>query len=106
MHFWARFRRPQGSFSLSSPSIALVPQQAWIMNATLKANVLFHNDVDGARAADDAAAEEARYQGVIDDCALRSDLEILDNGDQCEIGDRGINLWWPKAAGQSCTRSV
>ena len=29
---------------------------------------------------------------VIEDCALRPDLEILGGGDQTEIGEKGINV--------------
>ena len=32
------------------------------------------------------------YNDVIDGCALRDDLAILQGGDQAEIGEKGINL--------------
>ncbi|XP_071604685.1 ATP-binding cassette sub-family C member 2 [Heliangelus exortis] len=62
-------------------SLAYVPQQAWIQNATLKDNILFGSELD-----------EARYQQVIKACALLPDLELLPAGDQTEIGEKGINL--------------
>lgn len=62
-------------------SIAYVPQQAWIVNATLRNNILFGQEMDWAK-----------YQHVLDACALRSDLEILRGGDLTEIGERGVNL--------------
>ena len=62
-------------------SIAYVPQQAWIVNATLRNNILFGQDMDWNK-----------YQHVLDACALRSDLEILRGGDLTEIGERGVNL--------------
>uniref|UniRef100_A0AAY4E5D3 Uncharacterized protein n=1 Tax=Denticeps clupeoides TaxID=299321 RepID=A0AAY4E5D3_9TELE len=62
-------------------SVAYVPQQAWIQNATLKANILFGSQL-----------EETRYQNVLDACALRPDLELLAGGDETEIGEKGINL--------------
>ena len=62
-------------------SIAYVPQQAWMQNASVKDNVLFGKQVD-----------DKFYDNVIDACALRSDLKILPGGDSTEIGEKGINL--------------
>ncbi|XP_030626403.1 canalicular multispecific organic anion transporter 1 isoform X2 [Chanos chanos] len=62
-------------------SLAYVPQQAWIQNATLKDNILFGSELD-----------EKKYQQVLDACALRPDLDQLPGGDQTEIGEKGINL--------------
>ena len=62
-------------------SVAYVPQQAWIQNATLKNNILFGNKLD-----------ETFYDKVISACALRTDLNILPAGDATEIGEKGINL--------------
>ncbi|XP_054717541.1 multidrug resistance-associated protein 1-like [Uloborus diversus] len=62
-------------------SVAYVPQQAWIQNATLKNNVLFTKKLDSSK-----------YKNVLDACALTPDLEILPGGDQTEIGEKGINL--------------
>ncbi|KAF9921984.1 hypothetical protein FBU30_007941 [Linnemannia zychae] len=62
-------------------SIGYCPQSAWIQNATVKDNILFGLPFD-----------EARYARVIKDCALERDIQILPDGDQTEIGERGINL--------------
>ena len=35
---------------------------------------------------------DSRYEMVLDACALRADLDVLPEGDQTSIGDRGINL--------------
>ncbi|KAJ3266799.1 Canalicular multispecific organic anion transporter 2 [Chytriomyces hyalinus] len=64
-----------------SGSIAYVSQQAWIENATVCDNILFG-----------AEYQEARYNAVIDACALRNDLKLLSAGDQTEIGEKGVNL--------------
>merc|ERR1719232_1502735 len=61
--------------------ISYVAQQAWIQNLTLKDNVLFSSRYD-----------EDRYQEVIKACCLASDIDILPNGDQTEIGENGVNL--------------
>ncbi|MCI4394913.1 hypothetical protein PGIGA_G00174300 [Pangasianodon gigas] len=62
-------------------SVAYVPQQAWIQNATVKDNILFGSDVD-----------EQKFQTVVEACALQPDLELLPGGAQTEIGEKGINL--------------
>jgi len=66
---------------LLSGSLAYVPQEAWIRNASVRENILFGSPYDAQR-----------YREVIDACALTRDLEILPAGDQTEIGERGINL--------------
>ncbi|CAK1601166.1 unnamed protein product [Parnassius mnemosyne] len=62
-------------------SIAYVPQQAWIQNATLQDNILFGKPLD-----------KAKYNNVINVCALKPDFDVLPGGDQTEIGEKGINL--------------
>ncbi|XP_010127494.1 PREDICTED: canalicular multispecific organic anion transporter 1 [Chlamydotis macqueenii] len=76
-------------------SLAYVPQQAWIQNATLKDNILFGSELD-----------EARYQQVIKACALLPDLELLPGGDQTEIGEKGINLSGGQKQRVSLARAV
>nr|XP_055026726.1 ATP-binding cassette sub-family C member 2-like isoform X1 [Misgurnus anguillicaudatus] len=70
----------KGSINIKG-SVAYVPQQAWIQNATLQDNILFGSEL-----------KEDRYQAVVDACALRPDLDLLAGGDQTEIGEKGINL--------------
>lgn len=57
--------------------MAYIPQQAWILNATLKDNILFGKELDASR-----------YAKVIDCCALKADLEMLSGGDLTEIGEK------------------
>ncbi|KAM6265832.1 ATP-binding cassette sub-family C member 2 [Porphyrio hochstetteri] len=76
-------------------SLAYVPQQAWIQNATLKDNILFGSELD-----------EARYQKVLKACALLPDLELLPAGDQTEIGEKGINLSGGQKQRVSLARAV
>ncbi|GMG23351.1 unnamed protein product [Aspergillus oryzae] len=60
---------------------AFCPQYAWIQNTTIRNNILFGQEYD-----------DARYDQVIDACALRADLATFADGDQTEIGERGITL--------------
>uniref|UniRef100_A0A3Q1BS92 ATP-binding cassette, sub-family C (CFTR/MRP), member 3 n=1 Tax=Amphiprion ocellaris TaxID=80972 RepID=A0A3Q1BS92_AMPOC len=62
-------------------SVAYVPQQAWIQNATLRDNILFGRPYN-----------EQKYRCVLDACALTPDLQVLPGGDMTEIGEKGINL--------------
>ncbi|OTF77487.1 hypothetical protein BLA29_004731 [Euroglyphus maynei] len=61
--------------------IAYVSQQAWIQNLTARENILFGKTF-----------EQDRYDRVINACALKTDFEMLGQGDQTEIGEKGINL--------------
>uniref|UniRef100_A0A1I7ZCL6 ABC transmembrane type-1 domain-containing protein n=1 Tax=Steinernema glaseri TaxID=37863 RepID=A0A1I7ZCL6_9BILA len=72
--------KESGSVAVAG-SVAYVPQQAWIQNATLRNNVLFGRPFD-----------ERFYDSVLEACALKPDLEMLQAGDATEIGERGINL--------------
>uniref|UniRef100_A0A671T7U8 ATP-binding cassette, sub-family C (CFTR/MRP), member 2 n=1 Tax=Sinocyclocheilus anshuiensis TaxID=1608454 RepID=A0A671T7U8_9TELE len=76
-------------------SVAFVPQQAWIQNATLKDNVLFGSDVN-----------EERYRSVVEGCALGPDLDLLPGRDQTEIGEKGINLSGGQKQRVSLARAV
>ncbi|KAK2820903.1 hypothetical protein Q5P01_023862 [Channa striata] len=62
-------------------SVAYVPQQAWIQNATLRDNILFGKPYN-----------EQKYRCVLEACALTPDLEVLPGGDLTELGEKGINL--------------
>ncbi|XP_056392027.1 multidrug resistance-associated protein 1-like isoform X2 [Hyla sarda] len=62
-------------------SVAFVPQQTWIPNATFKENVLFGRMLN-----------KEWYDNVIQSCALLPDLKILSGGENTEIGEKGINL--------------
>ena len=62
-------------------SLALVSQQAWIFNATLRENILMGSPM-----------KEGWYSKVLEACALTSDLKLLSHGDLTEIGERGVTL--------------
>ena len=62
-------------------SMSLSAQQAWLVNATVKDNILFGKPFD-----------EKKYRAVLRVCCLEDDLRVLQGGSDCEIGERGINL--------------
>ena len=72
--------RPNPETGLTE-SVAYCAQQAWLVNATIKENILFASPYD-----------RQRYRAVISVCALERDLEILEAGDQTLVGEKGITL--------------
>ncbi|KAG0225881.1 hypothetical protein BGW41_004479, partial [Actinomortierella wolfii] len=63
----------RGSVSVCG-RLAYVPQQAWIINATLKDNIVFGMPFD-----------QDKYDRIVFACGLKPDLEVLPAGDMTEI---------------------
>ncbi|VEU33619.1 unnamed protein product [Pseudo-nitzschia multistriata] len=79
-------------------NLAFFSQNPFIMNATVKANILFSH-------ANEPVNEE-KYQRAIECCALKHDLEMLPAGDQTEIGEKGITLSGGQKARVALARAV
>lgn len=62
-------------------AISYAAQTPWLQHQSIKENILFGSPFD-----------EARYKAVVECCALGPDLKILEDGDQTEIGARGVSL--------------
>uniref|UniRef100_A0A5F8H1J1 Multidrug resistance-associated protein 1 n=1 Tax=Monodelphis domestica TaxID=13616 RepID=A0A5F8H1J1_MONDO len=90
----AEMDKIEGHVSIKG-SVAYVPQQAWIQNASLRENVLFGRQ-----------PQERFYKTVIESCALLPDLEILPSGDRTEIGEKGVNLSGGQKQRVSLARAV
>ncbi|ODV79720.1 uncharacterized protein CANTADRAFT_25606 [Suhomyces tanzawaensis NRRL Y-17324] len=75
--------------------VAYVSQVPWIMNGTVKDNILFGHRYD-----------PEFYQHVLKACALTIDLKILPKGDQTEVGEKGISLSGGQKARLSLARAV
>ncbi|KAF8595618.1 metal resistance protein YCF1 [Ceratobasidium sp. AG-I] len=75
--------------------VAYAPQNAWIMNATIRENILFSH-----------AYDEEFYNVVLDACALRPDLALFSDGDLTEVGEKGITLSGGQRARISLARTV
>lgn len=76
-------------------AIAYVSQDAWLMNATVRENILFGSKFD-----------PEFYRKTIDACCLNSDLEILPDGDETEIGEKGVSLSGGQKARLGLARAV
>eukprot|EP00977_Amphora_coffeiformis_P023284 scaffold12881_cov177-Amphora_coffeaeformis.AAC.3 len=63
-------------------TVAYVPQTPFILNTTVRENILFGLPFD-----------QGLYDRVLDACSLRSDiLQLGESGDLTEIGERGVTL--------------
>ncbi|KAI9002882.1 ATP-binding cassette transporter 1 [Hyaloraphidium curvatum] len=76
-------------------TVAYAAQDPWIMNATLRENVIFGREFD-----------RTWYDIVIEACALLPDLQVLPGGDMVEIGERGIGLSGGTRARVALARAV
>ncbi|KAK7752980.1 hypothetical protein SLS62_005139 [Diatrype stigma] len=63
------------------PDVAYVPQTAWLLNTTVRQNILFFSTYD-----------ELRYEAVVHACDLADDLRQLPNGDLTHVGEQGSSL--------------
>ena len=75
--------------------IAYVSQQPWVMNASVKENVVFGHRWD-----------PHFYERTIQACALTEDFKTLPHGDQTEVGERGISLSGGQKARLTLARAV
>lgn len=84
----------EGSIEIKG-NIAYFSQDPWLVSASIKNNILFGNRYD-----------PEFYLKTIKACALESDLEILPDGDETEIGERGVSLSGGQKARVSLARAV
>ena len=94
MHFvssgpgsWYNLPRDEG--------VAYAAQESWVLNATIKDNILFGADFD-----------EERYKKVIYQCGLARDLTLFDAGDQTEVGEKGLTLSGGQKARVTLARAI
>jgi len=74
---------------------AYVAQSPWVMNASVKENIVFGYRWD-----------PAFYDKTIKACALLEDFAALPEGDQTEVGERGISLSGGQKARLTLARAV
>ena len=84
---------------LPNTTLAYFAQTPFLLNATVQDNILFQH-------VDDTDQDEALYQRALTACALRHDLELFPQGDQTEIGEKGLNLSGGQKARIALARAV
>lgn len=78
----------RGSIALSTRKIAYCAQRSWLPSGSIREVIYGANDVTGAINQDD----EEWYNIVTETCCLTHDFDTLPDGDQTQIGSRGLNL--------------
>ncbi|KAJ2994746.1 hypothetical protein NUW58_g1475 [Xylaria curta] len=76
-------------------TVAYAAQQPWIMNATVKENIVFGHRYDSTF-----------YEKTVKACALLDDFAQLPDGDETVVGERGISLSGGQKARVALARAV
>ena len=76
-------------------TVAYCAQQPWIMGGTVKSNITFGHRF-----------EPDFYELVLEACALKEDLKLLPQGDETEVGEKGISLSGGQKARVALARAV
>ena len=76
-------------------TVAFCSQETWILNKTIRDNILFFKEFD-----------PEKYEKTLQVCLLNTDINNFPGGDLTEIGERGINLSGGQKARVSIARAV
>uniref|UniRef100_A0A803SLC4 ABC-type glutathione-S-conjugate transporter n=1 Tax=Anolis carolinensis TaxID=28377 RepID=A0A803SLC4_ANOCA len=87
-------QKTEGSLALKG-TVAFVPQESWIQNASVEENITFGQKLD-----------RNWFDRVVDACALQPDLDSFPHGSQAEIGEKGVNLSGGQKQRVSLARAV
>ncbi|KAF4334279.1 multidrug resistance-associated [Fusarium beomiforme] len=71
-----------GNIFLNAPEVAFCDQTPWVMNATIRANII----------AESKTYDSAWFETVINACDLTIDLGRLPEGDLTQVGEQGVKL--------------
>ena len=76
-------------------SISYAPQNPWIMNDTIRNNILFFNELN-----------IEKYKEILQICQLTSDLDNLPGGELTEVSSNGTNISGGQKARISLARAI
>jgi ABC-type transport system involved in cytochrome bd biosynthesis fused ATPase/permease subunit len=79
--FLGETTKTQGTVSISESRIAYCDQTPWILNGSIRDNILMGADYD-----------EPWYNNVVQSCALDTDFSLLADGDSTVVGSKGMKL--------------
>eukprot|EP00940_MAST-03C_sp_MAST-3C-sp2_P003616 g3616.t1 len=92
-----------GSMRMTSRSIAYAPQVPWIVNESVKENIVLARRHSVAGTYD---VDESAYREVVEACGLLADFDEFDSGDRTIIGERGVTLSGGQKARVSLARAA
>ena len=75
-----QIKKTSGEISVYG-SCGYVPQEPWLINASLRDNIIFGNEYD-----------EHRYSDVVRICGLTRDLMMMSNGDESIVSDLNLSI--------------
>ena len=78
-----------------SPKISYASQDPWIMNGTIRDNIIFYDNYD-----------KEKYNEVINACQLDKDFQNLKHGDLTEVGSTGNNISGGQRARIALARAI
>ncbi|CAE6492871.1 unnamed protein product [Rhizoctonia solani] len=76
-------------------AISYCAQQPWLEHKSIRENILFGSPFD-----------QERYTATLGACALRPDLTSFEDGDETEIGEKGVSLSGGQKARVALARAV
>ena len=86
---------PEKKYYISSNKISYACQDPWIMNGTIRDNIIFYDKFD-----------KDKYTKVVNACQLDKDFENLKHGDMTEIGSTGNNISGGQRARIALARAI
>ena len=86
---------PDKNCYIFSKNISYACQDPWIMNGTIRDNIIFYSSFDAER-----------YNQVVNACQLDKDFENLKHGDLTEIGSTGNNISGGQRARIALARAI
>ncbi|KAJ0005574.1 hypothetical protein NQD34_015468 [Periophthalmus magnuspinnatus] len=75
--------------------LSYTSQLPWILPGTIRSNILFGKEFDSQK-----------YNRIVRACALKRDMDLMQDGDLTVVGDRGTNLSGGQKARVSLARAV
>ncbi|KAL9658235.1 hypothetical protein ABK040_012494 [Willaertia magna] len=83
----------KGSLKINnSCSIALCDENPWLINGTIRDNIIFNNINTNENYNNNTFIDKEKYKTILKICQLEKDLNEFHNYDKSEVGFGGINL--------------